>query len=195
MRRLPAFAVTATALLVLAHPSAAVTKRFHIADPTGDANGVNGQGFGMPVPSAATGPAEVAGADIVGLELVNRFKATGKARKASGFDVVLHLAAPLQQGTVITVTMDTSAPCGGSNRIQLGAGTSSLATCQPATTTGSGTTIGTTEVSSDRKSVTWSLDNLFKAGTKVTNFYASSSVFVLGVFDEATSDAAFTYGR
>jgi hypothetical protein len=192
--RIPALATAAVALVVLAHPSSAATKRFHIADPVGDANGVNGQGIGPGVPSRSTAPADLAGADITGIDLVNRFKGVGRARKPSGFDVTLRLAAPLQTGTVITVTMDTSVPCGGSSRIQLGAGTSSLAICQSSKTGSAGATIGTTEVSPDRKSITWSIDNLFRSGTRISGFYASSSVFVLGVFDEAASDATFTYG-
>jgi hypothetical protein len=194
--RIPALAAaSAVALIALAAPSGAAARRFHIADATGDANGINGQGIGLPLPSTATGPAELAGADITGIDLVNRFRGAGKARKASGFDVTLHLAAPLQQGTVITVTMVTSAPCGDSSTIQLGAGTSALAICQSSKTGSAGATIGSTEVSADKKSILWSIDNLFKAGTKITSFYASSSVFVLGVFDEAASDATFTYGK
>jgi hypothetical protein len=195
MRRLPALAATAAALLVLTHPSAAAAQRFHIADATGDANGTNSQEIGLPVPSVATGPAEVAGADITGIDLVNRYKGTGRLRKPSGFDVVLHLAAPLQQGIVITVTMTASASCGDSSTIQLGAGTSSLAVCQASKPTGKSITVGTMEVAGDRRSITWTIDNVFKAGTRISDFYASSSVFVLGVFDEAESQATFTYGR
>ena len=194
--RTPALAaVSAVTLLVLAHPSGAATRGLHLTDPTGDANGINGQGFGLPLPSTSTGPAEVAGADITGMDLVNRFRGAGKTRKPSGFDVTLHLAAPLQQGTVITVTMESSAPCGDTSTMQLGAGTSALAICQSSKAGSAGATIGTTEVSTDKKSITWSIDGIFKAGTKVSSIAASSSVFVLGVFDELNSDATFTYGK
>lgn len=193
MRRLPALAVTTAALVLLAHPSGAAAKRFHIADLAGDANGVNGQGFGFPVPGQSTAPAQVSGADILGIDVTNRFKGSGKARKPAGFDVVVHLAAPLQQGVLLTLTMNTSVPCGDSSTIQLGAGTSSLAICQSSDPSKAGATVGSAEV--DGKDVHWTIDDLFKAGTKIDAFSATTSVFVLGVFDEAGSDAVFTYGK
>ncbi len=191
--RLPALAAVAATVLVLAHPAGAASKKFHIADAAGDANGVNGQGVGLPIPGTSTGPAQVAGADILGIDVTNRFKGSGKTRKPAGFDVVLHLAAPLQQGTVLTVTMNTSVPCGDTSTIQLGAGTSSLAICQSSDPSKAGATVGSTEVVGN--DVHWTIDNLFKAGTKVDSFYASTSVFVLGVFDEASGDGVFTYGK
>lgn len=191
MRRLPALAATAAAAVLLAHPSSAAGKAFRLTDPAGDANGINSQGLDLvPVPSTAT-PVQLAGADITSLTLTNRFK----GRKLKGFDVTLKLAAPLQQGVLITLTMDTAKPCGDSSRIQLAAGTSSLAICQSADPGGDSTTVGETEVSSDRTSVTWYVDNLFPAGTKITNFNATTSVFVLGVFDELLSSKSFSYGK
>src|SRR4051794_32908159 len=126
-----ALAIAAAALAISAHPAGAATRPgLHITDAAGDANGINGQGFGAPVPSQSTSPASVAGADITRVDLVTRFVGKGRHRKADGFDVTLKLAGRLQQGTVVTVTMDTSRPCGPSSTIQLGYGTSKLATCQ-----------------------------------------------------------------
>jgi hypothetical protein len=195
--RTPALVAVAAALVLsVAHPSGAATSKLHISDPAGDANGVNGQGIGLPAPGRSTAPAQVAGADILGIDLVNRFKTVGKVRKPNGFTVTLKLAAPLQSGTVLTVTMVGSALCGESKTIQLGAGTSALAICQSANPAkGSSTTIGTTELSRDRKTVTWQIDNIYKAGVRVSDINASSSVFVLGVFDEVASGAVFTYGK
>ena len=185
----------ASALLVMAHPSSAAAKPFTVTDAIGDANGVNSQSLGLPVPSTST-PADVSGADITKIEFVNYFKGTGKARKPMGFDVTLRLAAPLQQGVLVTVTMETSRPCGESSTIQLGYSASSkLAICQSADPGGTSTDIGSWEVSSDGKSITWSIQAVLKPGTKIDTINATTSVFVLGVFDEATSDDVFTYGR
>lgn len=191
-----ALAAAAACVAIAAHPAGAATKPgLHITDPVGDANGVNSQGFGAPVPSHSTSPASVAGADVTKLDLVTHFVGTGKKRKAQGFDVVLKLAGALQQGTIVTVTMDSSAPCGDSSTIQLGYGTSSLAVCQGAAGSTTTTTIGSYDISADRTTITWSIDPVFKPGTKLSNIYAFTSVFVLGVFDEASSPAVFTYGK
>jgi hypothetical protein len=196
MRRHTALIISAAAgVLVAAHPSMAATKRFAVTDATGDANGVNSQSLGLPLPSTST-PADVSGADITKIEFVNVFKGTGKNRKANGFDVTLRLAAPMQAGTLITLTMNTSRPCGESSTIQLGySQTSSLAICQSATPGGTSTDIGSWQLSSDSKSVTWSIQNIFKPGTKIDAIAATTSVFVVGVFDEATTDAVFSYGQ
>lgn len=201
MRRLPALAATAAAAVLLAHPSSAATSGLHLKDLAGDANGINGQDTGLPVPQTATSPASVKQADILGLDVVTHFKGSGRARKAKGFTVTLRLAAPVQAGTSFLVTMDASNPCGESSGFDLGyeiIGTVStgFADCNPASTTGSGTSVGSAELSDDKKSIVWEIDDVFKAGTKLTNFYASTSVFVLGVFDELTApDATFVYGK
>jgi len=195
MRRL-ALTVAAVALAITTHPAGAATKPgLHIADAVGDANGTNGQSVGAPVPSESTSPASVAGADITKIDLVTRFVGKGKHRKAQGFDVTLKLAGKLQQGTVVTVTMDTSVPCGDTSTIQLGYGTSKLAVCQSAAGSTTNDSIGSYDASTDLTTITWTIDPIFKAGTRITNFYASTSVFVLGVFDEVTSSAVFTYGK
>ena len=194
LSRLALTVATGAAVVLAAHPSSAAAKPFTITDPTGDANGLNSQGgFPLPVPNQST-PADLSGADITKVELATVFKKVGKKQVANGFDVTLRLAAPLQQGVLYTITMNTSRPCGDSSVIQLGYSTESkLATCQA----GSGTAanIGTWAVAPDQKSITWQLDNLFKAGTKIDTIRAWSSVFVLGVFDEATTDNVFTYGK
>ena len=187
--------VFAAGALVAALPAGAAHAKpgLHITDPTGDANGLNGQDVGLPVPSESTAPADVSGDDITKIDLVTDFIGKGKKRKAAGWHVSLTLAAPLQKGTLITVTMDSSAPCGPSSTIQLGYGTSSLAVCQTGGTTND--TIGSYEASADGKTITWYLDPVFKPGTTISNIYASTSVFVFGVFDEATSQGIFTYGK
>lgn len=200
--RIPALvAASALALLALVHPSGAATpKGLHLKDLAGDANGVNSQESGLPLPATATAPAQLAAGDILALDVTTRFKGVGKAKKAKGFTVRLTLAAPVQAGVNYLVTMESSSPCGDSSTMQLGyeemgpAATSELTICHGATTTGDSTEIGTTELSVDRKSIIWTIDDVFKPGTRVTDWFASSSVFVVGVFDELVSDAAFRYG-
>ncbi|MBV9096866.1 MAG: hypothetical protein JO079_02310, partial [Frankiaceae bacterium] len=55
--------------------------------------------------------------------------------------------------------------------------------------------IGSSDISSDGTTITWQIDPIFKAGTTITNINASTSVFVLGVFDEAKSSGVFKYGK
>ena len=187
----------ATALAVgLTHPAGAAAPKpgLHVSDPAGDANGLNGQGFGAPIPSRSTSPATVSGADITGIDFRTVWVGKGKKRKPFGFDVTMKLAAPLQKGVTIVMTMETSVPCGETNVIQVGYGTSSLAVCQ----TNGGTAnddIGTWSASADGTSITWSIDPVVKAGTTITNIAASTTVFVLGVFDEASSTGVFRYGK
>jgi hypothetical protein len=194
-RRL-ALVVAAAAAVTLTHPAGAAAPKsgdLHITDPSGDANGVNNQGFGLPVPSESTSPATVSGADITSIDLKTLWVGKGKKRKAQGFFVILKLAAPLQKGVLITATMQTSVPCGDTSTIQLGYGTEALTICQGTGT--SSTTIGSSEISDDGKTVTWQIDPIFKPGATVTNIDATTSVFVLGVFDDAASSGVFHYGR
>jgi len=196
-RRL-ALAVAAAAVVTLTHPAGAAAPKsgdLHVTDPTGDANGANSQGFGLPLPSTSTSPASVAGADITSLDLKTLWVGKGKKRKAQGFFVIMKLAAPLQKGVLITVTMTTSMSCGDSNTIQLGYGTEALAVCQSSGTSTSNNTIGSSDISSDGKTVTWQIDPVVRPGTTITDLYASTSVFVLGVFDESQSSGVFHYGK
>ena len=194
-RRL-SLAVAALAVAALAHPAAAARSgALHVTDPTGDANGINGQSAGLPAPSVSTSPASLSGADITKIDFVTSFVRNHKTRRAVGFDVVMKLAAPLQKGVLITVTMDSSVPCGDTSTIQLAYGTSALAVCQSAAGSTTNDTVGDWEASGDRTTITWHIAPIFKPGVKISNIYASTSVFVFGVFDEATSQGVFTYGK
>ena len=62
IRLAAAAAIGAATLLSL--PSQAATPKPQLTDPAGDANGVNGQGLVVGFPSASTGPAQMASADI-----------------------------------------------------------------------------------------------------------------------------------
>lgn len=199
MRRTPALVASLLTAAAIAHPAGAATPPgLHVADLLGDANGVNSQDLGLPLPATST-PAAVKPLDIAGFDVVNLFKGKGKTRKPAGFTFRLRFAGPLQDGVNVTVTMATSTPCGESSTIQLGyqktpALTNALAICQSADPSGSSTTIGATEVAADGTSITWTMDKVLPARTAITDFSASTSVFVVGVFDELTSDRTFVYG-
>ncbi|MFN2538154.1 MAG: hypothetical protein ABR549_08375 [Mycobacteriales bacterium] len=201
MRTATLAAAAAAVVMMLAHPSGAATgKVLRMPDPVGDANGINSQDIGLPLASRSTAPAQLAAGDIVRLDVATLFKGSGKARKAKGFTVTLRLAAPVQKGVNYLVLMTSSSPCGDSSTMQLGyddlvIAEDELAVCHAATTSGNSSTIGVTELSADKKSIIWTIDAIFKPGTRVSSWYASSSVFVAGVYDELSSDAVFNYGR
>lgn len=175
---------------------AAAPAGLRVADPAGDANGVNGQNAGLPVPSTSTAPAQLAGADIVRLDLSTVFK----GKKAKALRITLRLSDAVQQGVNYLVTMTTSVSCGTSSTIQLGyqdtgALVNSLALCQAAEAGGTSTDLGDAELGADGRSIVWTLSPDFKPGVRLSDLYASTSVFVLGVFDELVSDRVYTYGR
>ena len=202
MRRLPALAALSAAVLVcVAHPSSAAVPGMHVKDLAGDANGINGQyPFFLPVPAQSTGPAQVAGADILALDVVSVFRGSGKARKLTGWTITLRLAAPVQKGILYSILMDSSNPCGETSTMQLqyqDLGTVvSGASCQNADPSSTAIDeVGSAELSADQKSIVWTMDGVFKAGTKVTGWSVSTSAFLFGTLDELRPSATFTYGK
>lgn len=200
MRR-TALALAAVATVVAGQTAHAATKPLVIADLTGDANGVNSQAFGLPLPATSTAAASVKGADIASVTVANVFKGKGRTAKPAGLTVTLRTVGALQQGVDYSMTMDLDQPCGGSSRVQLGyenvpSLNNGLAICQSAQAGGTSTTIGSTSVDAAKGVITWSLDgSAFGKGVRITDFAASATVFVVGVFDEVRSDKVFTYGR
>ena len=199
MRR-TALALAAAATVFAGQSAHAAAKPLVLADLTGDANGVNSQAIGLPLPPTSTAAASVKGADIVSLTLTNVFKGKGKLAKPAGMTVTLKLNGAIQQGVNFVVTMDTSTPCGPSSTIQLGYEdapllNNGLAICQSADAGGDSATIGSTSVDAEKGVITWTIDgSVLSKGTKVSGIEASSTVFVLGVFDDLISDKVFTYG-
>lgn len=199
MRR-TALALAAVATVVAGQTAHAATKPLVITDLSGDANGVNSQSLGLPLPATSTAAASVKGADIVSLKVANVFKGKGRTAKPAGLTVTLKTAGALQQGVDYSITMDLDKPCGASSRVQLGfedvpSLNRGLAICQSAQAGGASTTIGSTAVDAAGGTITWSLDgSAFSKGVTISNFAASSTVFVVGVFDEVTSDKVFRYG-
>lgn len=198
--------MTAAALLAAAVPASAAKtpppppapKGLHFTDAAGDANGVNSQGFGLPVPSTSTSPLSVGGADIVGVDVVTLFKKVGKKQVPNGTALTLKLAAPVQAGVLFTITANVPSTCDGTDTVvQLGyggPGNTSLAVCQaPAGKTAP--SIGTAEVDAAKTSITWTFDATLKPGQVMTDFSVTSSVFVFGVFDESLEAGPYTYAK
>ena len=72
-------------------PAGAAT-RPQVTDPIGDANGLNSQSIGLPVPSQATSPASVKGSDITSLALVTGYRKVGSRKVPRSVSLVLTLA-------------------------------------------------------------------------------------------------------
>lgn len=85
---------------------AAAPKPFVLKDASGDANGLNGQGFAT-APSAST-PAQVAGMDILSVTLQTTGamvkQGTKRVFSCTGFKATLELAGPPQLDAVFRVT-------------------------------------------------------------------------------------------
>lgn len=200
MRR-TALALAAAATVFAGQSAHAAAKPLVLTDLTGDANGVNSQAIGLPLPSTSTAAASLKGADIVSLTLSNVFKGKGRQAKPAGMTVTLKLNGAIQEGVNFVVTMDTSTPCGASNTMQFGYSSTpaldtSLANCQSSEPgADDAVTVGSTSVDAANGVITWTVDGgTLTKGAKVTDIQASSTVFVLGVFDDLLSDKTFTYG-
>ena len=192
-------ALTAAGLLFATLPAQAAAKGdLHITDLAGDANGINDQELALPIPPKSTAPASIASADILGIDVTTDYHKVGSKRVARGTKVVLRLAGPVQVGINYGVTATAPASCGDSTTIQLGYESlaktrTALAVCQAADPAGTGTTIGTTDTSGN--TITWIIAFGMKPGQVITHFYASSSVFVAGVFDACSSNGRYIYAK
>jgi hypothetical protein len=201
MRRHLVLAGAAAGLLSLALPSSAAPKP-QLTDLVGDANGVNGQATGAPVPGVATAPADLAGADIVSVTMATVWKRIGSRKVPNGFSITMQLAGAPAELTTYNVSANVPGTCDGSNT-QLTIGTwrnpaveDHFANCgDPEDPTGASTDVEADYAEDAAKhTITWTIAKGMKKGDKVVGLTASSSVFVLGVFDEASGAKPFTYG-
>jgi hypothetical protein len=191
-------------VLLMATPSSAASRgELHAKEMSGDANGLNSQGIGLPIPATATPPVSLAGADITRLDVVTRYRTVKGKRIPRATVVTLSLAGPVQAGVnfVITANVGGGGTCDDTNkRIQLGyqvVGSqyeSALAICQTPSATNS-ETIGYLEVDAAKGKISWVLEMGQKPGHTLTDFAVSSTVFVAGVFDEFNPRGTFTYAR
>lgn len=200
MRRPLLAALTIAGLLLAAHPSGAAATHagLLVKDANGDANGVNGQGFFSAGGGVSSNPASFKAADIVSLRFATSFHKVGRFEVADGTVITMKVSGPIGPGVNYGVTATLSSPCyGDSTTIQLGyedlyASKSALAICQASG--GTSPSVGGVTVDHENRTITWTIDAKLKPGGKITDISATSSVFVVGVFDELTTDKAYVYG-
>jgi hypothetical protein len=201
----------AAGLAVAAFPAhAASAPKPQITDPAGDANGVNDQGLGLPVPSSAT-PIDNSGADITSVLFQTTF-VTKKVKKKtvkvpSGFTVTLNLSAAPAVQTDFRVSA-TTAGCGSSGSVRFEYSTSVAQTGGSADCFGLTTNTAYAGVTTAVKgsAITWTVPiKDFPVGTVFSGLNASTrSVFSVphapvGLtapqWDGAASGTTYTVGK
>lgn len=206
--RVRVLALAAAAAVVAAvMPAHAGTVKPLITDPTGDANGVNGQPelIGGPDPNVATGPASYASADVVSVTFVNNYVTKKIKRKTVkipvSFTVTLTLAGAPDTRTYYGVTATTkSCPDGVtfeySTQPVYGADD---VNCFDSSGTGSFNDYPATAAVVKGNTISWTVaDSGLPVGTVLTNLGAHAGEGVLGgmpTLDEAESTATFTVGK
>lgn len=112
----PVLAIAAAGALALSVlPADAAPAALVLPDPAGDANGVNGQGFGdlVPLPTdTSTGPLSAASLDILNVTLastgtdkvVKKGKRTTKVFECTGFTATLELGAAPFESAIYRIT-------------------------------------------------------------------------------------------
>ena len=204
MRRSLLVPATAAAALALVVPARAGAPAAQLTDQLGDANGANSQSIGLPVPGQSTSPASYGAADIVSVKLATVFKQVGRKKVPNGFTVTLQLSDAPATGVTYIVNAQVPSTCDGTNTslslnyLTYSAFGTSYADCQDSSdVSGASTTAMQLQVATDaaKHTITWTLDKLPKVGAKVTEVSANTSVFVVGVFDEAAGTGTFTYGK
>jgi hypothetical protein len=193
--------VAASVLGALALPSeAAPAPKPQIVDTVGDANGLNGQAIGLPLPSVAT-PAGASMADIQSVRWSTVFKKVGRKRVARGMQVVLTLADAPQTGFYYSVGATVPATCDGAGtalvltHVDEKASRVDTVSCQD-NATASSTNLGSdVVVDAAAHTITWTFDAGLKVGTRFTDLTAATSAFVVGVYDDAATATPYVYGR
>ncbi|MBV9292820.1 MAG: hypothetical protein JO222_10265 [Frankiales bacterium] len=193
-------------LAVAAFPAhAATTKpKPQITDPTGDANGINGQSIVNGLPSVGTGPAEFAPADITSVTFASTFttkKVHGRVIKTpTGFTLTLALAAA---PTDPEVEYRVSAAAAGCTNVFFEYGTDvathgSDVRCPASVAASKAYTAGPAKVSGN--TITWTLSTkAFPVGTTFSSLNAQTrfnpAIITAPAFDDASSSGTFTVGK
>lgn len=209
-------ASTSLAAIVTPAKPAAVT----VTDQAGDANALNGQGFGLPVPATATGPASYGSGDVLSLAwqtLVTSKKVGNKTiSKPTGMKVTMALSGAPQINTIYRVTGGTAECTVFWFTYSSLAGGAPTATLQhncpgfvPAGATGTSENVVLDGVKIEGSTITWTvpgsvLPKAFKVGTQLTGLsghtrmYAGTSVTggaTVPAMDEAAGDGVYVYGK
>ena len=198
MRRTAVCAALA-ATTVLAHPGQAATTGLSFTDPLGDANGVNDQAFGLPVPSTST-PADLASADITKVAFQTLYNK--RTRKPSAIQVTVTLAAAPDKTTDYNINATVPDGCDGGSGTALnlqyeaagGLSPSTVVNCNGKATTGTAIGLGPAVVDAAKHTITWTVDGTgFKPKGTVDSITVQSTVFVVGIYDSATADRTYRY--
>ena len=204
MRIRLATAVAVAGIAVAALPGHAATPKPQISDPAGDANAVNDQGAGAPIPSTSTGPADDAAADITTVAFASTFKikkVKGKTVKVpTGFTVTMKLGAAPVPETFYRVT--ASIPSCDSLFLEYGTdvafgGTAMRCPALPGAT-GVDYTIPNAVVKAG--TIVWTVPvAALPAGTTLSSLHAETrfnpAVITAPAIDVADGSATFTIGK
>ena len=173
-----------------------------LTDPTGDANGVNSQSIGLPLPSQSA-PVGVAAADIVSAAFTTTYAKVGRKQVPRGVRITLTTAAAPQENTVYNVSAVVASTCDGKDGTELsasfqlvsGGAVSSFVNCGPrGSTSTTDIAMGEGVVDASARTVTWQVDGSYlRPGAVLSSISADTSVFVVGVYDDATSAGTYTY--
>ena len=202
--RLAALAAVAAVGVAALPGEAGTTPKPQITDPTGDANGVNGQGTGGSVPSVATAPANDAAADITSVAFVSTFKVRrgkhGTVKVPTGFTVTMKLGAAPAPETFYRVT--ASLPTCTTLFIEYGTDvvTGGTAMRCPALPGATETDYVIPDAVVKANTVTWTVPvSALPAGTTLSTLHAETRFNPFRVtapaLDLADSSATFTIGK
>lgn len=191
-------------LALASFPAHAATAKPQITDPTGDANGINDQGVGAPIPSEA-GPADFSAGDITSVSFTSTFvtrKVSGKLKRVpTGFTVKMALASAPTTPEVFYRVVASAADC---TDVFFEYGTDvatggSTVRC-PATPPAPSTTYSDAAAVVKGNTITWTLPlRAFPVGTTFTSLTAQTrfnpAVVTAPQIDAAASTATFTVGK
>jgi hypothetical protein len=194
---------TVASVVGFATPSVAATPHAQVTDPTGDANGLNDQGFGLPIPGVST-PVEDSGADIVSVLFHSTFTTKAHKKVPTGMTITLTLAAPPAPEHIYRVTANGST-CSGAQLFfeyttAVGASPPGDARC-PGTV--KSTDVAVTSVVASGDTITWTvpLSGGLTKGERLSGLGADVRIELskpgttVPAIDEASSTASFTVGK
>jgi len=202
--RLLTVAALAGVSLAAVPGNAAPAPKPQIIDPAGDANGVNDQDAGLPVPSQST-PADISAADITSVTFATTFKKEkldGKVvSKPSGFTVTMTLSAAPTTPEIFYRVVAATAGC---NQVFFEYGTDVVAggsavRC-PGTVPTKDKTYSDAPAVIKGSSITWALPlSAFPVGTKFSALSAQTrlnpAIITAPQLDGATASATYTVGK
>jgi hypothetical protein len=200
----------AAAVTAAVMPAHAGTVKPQIVDPTGDANGVNGQPetVGGPNPNVSSGPASYAADDIVAVSFATNFVTKKVKRKTvktpTGFTATLTLAGAPDLSYSYYAVRATTATCPDGITFEYSKERSPFGfddvTCFAASgASGSFNDYPATPAAVKGNTISWTVPlSGMKAGTVLKDLSAFAGIGFVGsmpTLDQAESSATFTVGK